>query len=276
MVFNKKNNFKKLIILFLFLVGFNFNLFAQVNHGLGTKSPTEKVDMNGIVRIREFPKDRATNSIYTKADGTKSDLKDQTFNAKNTVVVDENGVLGVVEGLPATSTPDIKTITYSTTNAIINDTVMQGSLLTLGNLAVYFESTSTLGHGWVRFCLLNGVNDNVVVNQIKVGSGGLYGGNETFFGVYSNPNTTLAAIKQSIPAYNPNNQPNIDQQIWKKTVRETPSINNRDFIQYVFTLINTQEVYRLSAVYNSAINVDVNHPIASERYVTFFLERLTN
>lgn len=256
---------------------FSIAIFAQDNStGFFTKSPTERLDINGTIRIRELPVGNTPNSINTKIDGTKSESKDQTFVAKNTLVVDNNGVVGILEGVPSTNSNEVKSIVYSAHTAIIDNDVMQNSLLTLGNLAIYFESNTTLGHGWVRFCLLNGINDNVVVNQIKVGSGGLYGGNETFFGVYSNPNTTLESIRQSIPAYNAANQPTVDQQIWKKTTKETPSINNRDFIQYIFTLINTKEVYRLSAVCNNSITIDTNHPIASDRYVTFFLERLTN
>ncbi|TZF93513.1 hypothetical protein FW781_17620 [Chryseobacterium panacisoli] len=44
------------------------------------------------------------NTIFTKPDGTKSTVKDQTFTAVKTVVADANGVLGYLDGLPKLST----------------------------------------------------------------------------------------------------------------------------------------------------------------------------
>lgn len=47
-------------------------------------------------------------------------------------------------------------------------------------------------------------------------------------------------------------------------------------IQYMISLINTKEVYRLTAIFNGPILATTNQPITSEATATFFVERLTN
>lgn len=69
--------------------------------GINTTTPTETLHVNGTERISSLPIHTAANSIYTKPDGTASAAKDQTFTATRTVVADNNGVLGYVNGLPA-------------------------------------------------------------------------------------------------------------------------------------------------------------------------------
>ena len=76
--------------------------FGQV--GVKTDVSTEVLDINGIERVRELPKHQMANAIFTKPDGTKSTVKDQTFTAVKTVVADANGVLGYLDGLPKSST----------------------------------------------------------------------------------------------------------------------------------------------------------------------------
>ncbi|PST45063.1 hypothetical protein CYV15_00715 [Riemerella anatipestifer] len=61
---------------------------------------TETFHVNGTARITDLPLNGATSAINTKTDGTASTAKDQTFTAVKTVVVDANGVLGTVSGLP--------------------------------------------------------------------------------------------------------------------------------------------------------------------------------
>ncbi|OBP39650.1 hypothetical protein [Riemerella anatipestifer] len=61
---------------------------------------TETFHVNGTARITDLPLNGATSAINTKTDGTVSTAKDQTFTAVKTVVVDANGVLGTVSGLP--------------------------------------------------------------------------------------------------------------------------------------------------------------------------------
>jgi len=72
------------------------------NIGLNTSTPTEKLDNDGITRLRNLPVNGATNAINTTSAGAASSAQDQTFTATRTVVADANGVLGTVAGLPAT------------------------------------------------------------------------------------------------------------------------------------------------------------------------------
>ncbi|MNX48615.1 hypothetical protein D3C86_792000 [compost metagenome] len=69
------------------------------NVGVNTASPTEKLDNDGITRLRNLPLNGATNAINTTVDGDESSSQDQTFTATRTVVADANGVLGTVAGL---------------------------------------------------------------------------------------------------------------------------------------------------------------------------------
>lgn len=71
------------------------------NVGINTEGPTEKLDIDGIVRVRDLPANGDTNAIYTDSGGGASLLRDQTFTATKTVVADDNGVLGYVSGLPS-------------------------------------------------------------------------------------------------------------------------------------------------------------------------------
>lgn len=63
-------------------------------------SGTEKLDVDGIARIRELPLNGAANAHHTIGADDASAAQDQTFTATKTVVADENGVLGYVAGLP--------------------------------------------------------------------------------------------------------------------------------------------------------------------------------
>ncbi|WP_131707634.1 hypothetical protein [Chryseobacterium angstadtii] len=110
------------IIVTTVLILLGAKISAQV--GISTSMPTETLDINGTARVRDVPLNGTVNAIYTKSDGTKSDAKDQTFSATKTLVVDNNGVLGYISGLPQTSsssgTPNIgETISriYSVPNA---------------------------------------------------------------------------------------------------------------------------------------------------------------
>jgi len=73
------------------------------NFGVNTQGfASEKLDVNGIARIRTLPLNGTTNAINTTSGGTASASQDQTFTATRTVVADANGVLGYVTGLPTT------------------------------------------------------------------------------------------------------------------------------------------------------------------------------
>jgi len=90
---------KKNVIVTAVLLLFSTALPSQV--GISTASPTEIMDVNGTARVRELPLNGSANAISTKPDGTKSPTKNQPFTATKTVVVDNNGILGYVNGLPS-------------------------------------------------------------------------------------------------------------------------------------------------------------------------------
>lgn len=79
--------------------------------GINTESPTETLQVSGSMRIEVLPQNNATNAIYTKPDGTSSNSRDQAFTATKTLVVDANGVLGVIDGLPKTDAVETNSIT---------------------------------------------------------------------------------------------------------------------------------------------------------------------
>lgn len=82
------------LVAFLLVSGYAFS-----QTGVSTQSPTETLDVKGTVRIQELPKNLEENSIYN---GDKT--KQTQFNATRTLVADDNGVIGYVEGLPSQPT----------------------------------------------------------------------------------------------------------------------------------------------------------------------------
>lgn len=73
------------------------------NVGINTSNPTEKLDNNGITRLRTLPLNGATNATNTTSGGGLSASQNQTFTATKTLVADANGVIGYVTGIPTTS-----------------------------------------------------------------------------------------------------------------------------------------------------------------------------
>lgn len=92
---------KKKLIPLVGLVVFALQAFGQV--GVGTETPTESLDINGTLRIRDLPINGTTNAIFTTGENTSSSTRNQTFTATKMVVLDANGVLGTRPGLPSTS-----------------------------------------------------------------------------------------------------------------------------------------------------------------------------
>ncbi|WP_313032244.1 hypothetical protein [Soonwooa sp.] len=79
---------KKVIILGSVLL--SFSLQAQLNKvGINHTAPTEVLDVNGTVTIREMPIDGTTNALYNG-----STTKSTTFIATNVMMTDANGNLG--------------------------------------------------------------------------------------------------------------------------------------------------------------------------------------
>lgn len=85
----------KTIYLLILTISISFSVKSQTkNVGVNTTTPTENMDVNGIVRLRAHPQDGETNAIYTKTNGDASGTKDQTFIATRNLLADANGVVG--------------------------------------------------------------------------------------------------------------------------------------------------------------------------------------
>lgn len=84
-------------IIYVLFLGIFFTLSGQVNNAVGikTENPTENLDVDGILRIRDLPKANEANSINTTTNGNLSPNKDQTFTPKHFVTTNKNGVLGI-------------------------------------------------------------------------------------------------------------------------------------------------------------------------------------
>lgn len=79
---------KKIII--LGSVVLSFGLQAQLNKaGINTAQPTEVLDVNGTMRVRDIQIDGTTNALYNG-----STTKSTTFTATNVMMTDANGNLG--------------------------------------------------------------------------------------------------------------------------------------------------------------------------------------
>ncbi|MCW3161782.1 hypothetical protein [Chryseobacterium oryctis] len=235
--------------------------------GIHTSEPTENLSVDGTVKVKELPANGATNAIYTinsntATNNTSSTSKDQTFTAVNTVVVDKNGVLGTVSGLPTTVLPEIKSIQYKSVTAPITNNTATASYLELGNLAVRFDGTNPSDYEatW-SFRLINNIKDsngnaatadNVIANNIKVGQGGIYGGQHRQ--ISAQKNTWYVA----------------------QDGNAKPNVGFRDFVQSMITLVNTKEVYRLTISVSRTTTVGGEVTVASPGQVTLFLERLTD
>lgn len=82
---------KYLISISLMLSG--LTAYAQQNRvGIGHRTPTEQLDVKGIVRIQELP--RKGGHIHTDPTGLYDAGKTAVFTPKKVVVVDGQGVLG--------------------------------------------------------------------------------------------------------------------------------------------------------------------------------------
>jgi len=256
---------KKHLLIFSVISLFPSITNAQV--GVNTQTPTEILTVNGTTKISDLPTNGATNAIYTinsttSTNNTASTAKDQPFNAVKTVVVDKNGVLGYVDGLPIQDIPDVKSIQYKSVTAEIKPGVATASYLELGNLAVRFDGTEPEGGAQpFSYKLINNITapdgtpataDNSIANCLKIGSGGAYGGQ--FRKISATKDIWYVADNGNCKA----------------------DVGNRDFMQAMITLVNTKEVYRLTISVSKFTKVEGNVLVASPGQVTLFLERLSD
>ncbi|MGU3374854.1 hypothetical protein [Chryseobacterium sp. M5A1_1a] len=80
------------------------NLGINTISSTSQNNPTEKLDVNGNVRIRILPLNGTVDALFTNPDGSRNAAQNQMFTATKTVVADDNGVLGT---LPYVSGPVI-------------------------------------------------------------------------------------------------------------------------------------------------------------------------
>ena len=224
--------------------------YSQTNNKLGVnvKAPTESLDVNGTTRLRGLPVNGATNAINTKTDGTVSTAKDQTYSAVKTVVVDANGVMGTIDGVAITTAPEIKTIQYARTSALIDANTTKTSETTIGNLSIRYASGSDTESGnWIEF-------RTAVPNQVTAfgqvsGKGGNY---------FASWKTTAAAAGK-----------------WEKATDQGVTASHRDTYDVTITLHNSQEIYRVSLICNAKINASDSPWIAEvPARVIIFIEKL--
>ena len=79
----------------VYFLGFVFcGLTTNAQVGINTKTPTEKLDVDGTLRVRKLPNDGEVG-IYTIGQDTNSGTSPtQTFKASKPMMVDANGVMG--------------------------------------------------------------------------------------------------------------------------------------------------------------------------------------
>ena len=102
MTLNKLSN-QAISRLFLSGVALCFALTtqAQVNKkvAVGTRNPTETLDVNGTLRVAVLPED-GQELIFTTSDGKAAPEFNQRYTANRVVVADKNGVLGFAPSVP--------------------------------------------------------------------------------------------------------------------------------------------------------------------------------
>ena len=102
--------------------------FFQAQVGINTGTPTEKLDVNGTLRVRVLPNDNTEKAIYTRGTNTSSSTLSETFIAARPLVVDTNGIMGTTtfgDLVPNNTTePD-----FNTTNASSSMFVVRRFLL---------------------------------------------------------------------------------------------------------------------------------------------------
>lgn len=238
---------KNKVLSSLFILCFAFG-YSQTNKlGVNVNTPTESLDANGTARLRDLPLNGTPNAIYTQADGKVSPVKNQTFNAVKTVVVDENGVMGAIDGVAITEAPDVKTIQYSRSTTLINSSTPDNSVTTIGNLSIRFNHTGTGSNNSIEF-------KTKVANQVTAfaevsGSGGNY---------YADWRTTSAKADT-----------------WTKATGQGVTAANRDTYNLMITLHNSQEIYRVSLICNGLIKANTSLGIPEvPAQVNIFIEKL--
>lgn len=227
------------------------NFGINTINATGSNNPTEKLDVNGVARVRALPENGQTNAIHTTVTGTESSAQDQAFTGTRTVVADVNGVLGYVSGLPSVTDPNTQNLTYARkTVSPINASTPTNSVVTIGTLSLRFNGTSANSAN-MEYNLSTA--NHVTILYHKGGSGGA---NLEEWG-------RQASVANTWYSFN------------GETGNATRDINpsNRDIAYAIIILHNTKEIYRVTANANGDIPANGSVPAAASS-ITLFVERL--
>lgn len=236
--------------------------FAQTGKvGINTENPTETLQIQGTARITDLPINE-TGLISTNTDGTESTARNQTFSATKTLVVDNNGVVGAIDGLPVMEVPEYKNVPFASKSVTIGSATPEMSVVRLGNIEVRFDGTNpTGGEESVSFRIHNDAvlygrdgnespYDLAIVNTMKIGAA-----NKTVTGTQDWVVDGMKGMDWWAIGYN------------------KPNVWQGDFVQYMISLLNTKELYRISVQVNRYWEGKYTN---ADGRVTIFVEKLTN
>lgn len=111
----------------LLLAAAYFNAQTTGKVGINTNSPKETLEVNGTLKIDTLPTNGANNAIYNG-----QNAKNATFTATKTLVADNNGTIGVIDGIAKTTEP--WQVVGGTTQATSNtDNIYQNGNVGIGS-----------------------------------------------------------------------------------------------------------------------------------------------
>ena len=111
----------------LLLAAVYFNAQTTGKVGINTNAPKETLEVNGTLKIDTLPTNGANNAIYNG-----QNAKNATFTATKTLVADNDGTIGVIDGIAKTTEP--WQVVGGTTQATSNtDNIYQNGNVGIGN-----------------------------------------------------------------------------------------------------------------------------------------------
>lgn len=111
----------------LLLAAAYFNAQTTGKVGINTNAPTETLEVNGTLKIDTLPANGAKKAIYNG-----QNTKNTDFTATKTLVADNNGTIGVIDGIAKTTEP--WQVVGGTTQATSNtDNIYQNGNVGIGN-----------------------------------------------------------------------------------------------------------------------------------------------
>ena len=111
----------------LLLAAVYFNAQTTGKVGINTNAPKETLEVNGTLKVDTLPTNGANNAIYNG-----QNAKNATFTATKTLVADNNGTIGVIDGIAKTTEP--WQVVGGTTQATSNtDNIYQNGNVGIGN-----------------------------------------------------------------------------------------------------------------------------------------------